>query len=108
MIGLAWVVFGVIGMSHRYAGSSLKEKSFARSLLVVLHVAVVQFLVSQMRTDYQRDGIYMFFAWLMFGLIAAAVQIVQRERHRAEELEDDLPVRISRAPRVPVRPVRAV
>ncbi len=79
-VALAWVVLSTVLISHRDAGNSLNDARFSRSLMVALHVMVVQFLVSQMRTDYQRDATYMFYAWLLFGLTAASHLVVQRNR----------------------------
>ncbi len=79
-LALAWVCVSSVVISHRDAGRSLQDPAFSRSLMVALHVMVVQFLVSQMRTDYQRDATYMFYAWLLFGLTAATHLVVQRSR----------------------------
>lgn len=79
-LALAWVCISSVVMSHRDAGTTLHDSSFARSLMVALHVMVVQFLVSQMRTDYQRDATYMFYAWLLFGMTAATHLVVRRNR----------------------------
>ena len=79
-VALAWVVLSTVFMSHRDAGNSLKDPVFSRALMVTLHVMVVQFLVSQMRTDYQRDATYMFYAWLLFGMTAATHLVVQRRK----------------------------
>lgn len=82
-VALAWVFIALILRSHAYAGDSLRDPSFSKSLMVVLHVQMLTFTVGQMRTDYQRDATYMFVAWLTFGLIAATALI--RERAIAAE-----------------------
>jgi O-antigen ligase len=55
----------------------------------ILHLTLVIFLFQQIRTDHQRNDIYIYLVWLMFGLITATAITLRREvaEERAKEGE---------------------
>jgi len=81
------IVYKIARISLRYP-HPLAAGSFVGIGLSVFGVQLVQLLLAQMRTDHQRstDTIYMFIVWLLFGLIAAAGNMLrQRETAAADE-----------------------
>jgi len=62
--------------------SSLVRDSFPEALMKVLHVSLVIFIIDQIKIDYLRSTIYMYFVWFFFGMIAATRNII-RSTHTA-------------------------
>lgn len=62
------------------------------SLMSIFHLQICIFLILQLRTDHQRDDMYPFMIWIIFGLITAAANIIRKkmsdeqERDREESL----------------------
>ena len=51
----------------------------------VLHSMIIVTFIQQMRTDHQRDNVYPFMIWLLFGLIATTGIVLEEiSRRRAE------------------------
>jgi hypothetical protein len=64
-------------------GSSVLRSAYPDALLMILNVSLVIFVVDQIKIDYPRNDLYMYFIWIVFGLIAATRNLViQRERAR--------------------------
>jgi hypothetical protein len=59
--------------------SSLVRSPFPEALMKVLHVSLVIFIIDQIKIDYLRNDIYMYFVWFFFGLIAASRNIIRNE-----------------------------
>jgi len=79
-----------------WAGRRLKvsEISFARGLSATMHIAILQFLVGQLRTDHQRGSTFSYLMWIVFALAMMA-----RENYRGRQVKDvsaqNIPVRSS-------------
>jgi hypothetical protein len=73
------IVFKLYRITRRYTHPAAVG-TFVGVALSTLGVQLVQLLVAQMRTDHQRstDTIYMYIVWLLFGLIAAAGNILTK------------------------------
>jgi hypothetical protein len=56
--------------------SSLMRSPFPEALMKVLHVSLVIFIIDQIKIDYLRNDIYMYFVWFFFGLIAATRNVI--------------------------------
>ena len=59
---------------------SLVRDSFPEALMKVLHVSLVIFIVDQIKVDYLRNIVYIYFVWFMFGMIAATQNIIRSAR----------------------------
>jgi hypothetical protein len=59
--------------------SSLVRSPFPEALMKVLHVSLVIFIIDQIKIDYLRNDIYMYFVWIFFGLIAATRNVIAGE-----------------------------
>jgi O-antigen ligase len=57
----------------------------------VLHLTLVIFLFQQIRTDHQRNDVYIYLVWLMFGLIVAAASTLRTEVSEERQKEGDAP-----------------
>jgi O-antigen ligase len=81
LFGLSAFVFflyRLAKMSVRSIGASLVSSPFPQALLKMLHVCLVMFILDQIKVEYLRNNIYTYFVWLLFGLIAAAYNIIQQ------------------------------
>ncbi len=52
-------------MSAASLRSSLVHAPFPEALLKVLHVCLIMFLVDQIKIEYLRNNIYIYFIWLI-------------------------------------------
>lgn len=59
--------------------SSIVRDSFPEALMKVLHVSLVIFIIDQIKIDYLRNNIYMYFVWFFFGLIAATRNVIRSD-----------------------------
>ncbi len=86
MVAFLFIAGRLLWISHRDRAVSLQEASYARSLMLALHVMLLVFLVDEIKIDYLRNPVYLFFPWLLMGLIVATHRIIRnqdRERLRA-------------------------
>ena len=56
--------------------SSLVSSPFPEALMKVLHVCLVMFIIDQVKIEYLRNINYVYFVWLIFGLIAATRNVI--------------------------------
>lgn len=59
--------------------SSLVSSSFAAGLMKIFHVCLIIFLLDQIKIEYLRNLNYIFFIWLLFGIIAATNNIIRQQ-----------------------------
>lgn len=78
------IAYRLFRISLRYA-QPLASGSYLGVALSILSAQLVEFLVGQLRTDYQRTGdyVYPYLAWMLFGLIAAAGNMLKRREIEA-------------------------
>jgi O-antigen ligase len=67
-------------------GLSLARTSLAHGLMAVYHINVVQFLVSELRTDHQRPNVRAMYMWFLYALLVLAYYIWKRERQDAPKV----------------------
>ena len=80
------ISFKVLKMSRSFKKKSVWSTPLG-SLTSILHIQMVLFLLLQLRTDHQRDDIYPYLVWILFGLIVAASKIIQKKEKEAAEME---------------------
>jgi O-antigen ligase len=69
-------------LKRTWAGHGLDvgRISLAQGMTAVMNIAIVQFLVGQLRTDHQRANVYVFFMWVLFGLGILAREVWEDQR----------------------------
>jgi hypothetical protein len=70
-----YLVWRVLKRTWDRGGFRIGEAPFARGMMVVCHVGIVQFLIGQLRTDHQRGDVYIFFMWILFALGVLASEV---------------------------------
>ncbi|MEE9270491.1 MAG: O-antigen ligase family protein [Candidatus Krumholzibacteria bacterium] len=77
------IVYRVARTSFRHR-SLVVRNTFVGTVMGILHIQLAMFLLEQLRTDHQRntDFVYIYIAWMLFGLIVAAGKLI-REREKA-------------------------
>jgi len=88
LLGVAAFLFVAIRLlviSFKDRALGLQEPSFSRSFMLALHVMLLVFLVDELKIDYLRNPIYMYFPWMLLGLIAATHRIIQRQERAGPE-----------------------
>jgi hypothetical protein len=80
------IVYKLLRMSMRYY-HPLASGSFLGLAMSIFNVQLVMFLVGQLRTDFQRNGdyLYPYVVWWLFGLIVAAGLILKQRETSASE-----------------------
>lgn len=78
-----FIALRLLYLSARSRGRGLREASYAKSLMVVLHVMLAAFLLDQYKIDYLRNPSYQYFPWMLMGLIAASYRIIKAEESRS-------------------------
>lgn len=63
-------------------GFTIGGVSFARGFTAVMNVAIVQFLIGQLRTDHQRADVFVYLMWILFALGILAREVWEDEKRR--------------------------
>lgn len=79
-----FIVVRVVKLSLLYRKPDI-QNTFMGDIMLILHVQLVMSLIEQLRTDHQRDDVYVYFIWLLFGLITAAAQIITKHKNQSRE-----------------------
>ncbi len=77
-----WVVWVVWRQGRAHALTGVDRTNLG-DLLKLLRVSLVVLLVAQLRTDHQRDDIYPFIVWFLFGTTVAGARIARRRAAEA-------------------------
>ncbi|MGD1047193.1 MAG: O-antigen ligase family protein [Candidatus Krumholzibacteriaceae bacterium] len=67
--------------------SSIVRDTFPEAFMKVLHVLIVMFIIDQIKIEYLRNDIYMYFIWFFFGLIAATRNVIRSNAAAARAKE---------------------
>ena len=94
-------------LKRTWAGYRLKvaDVSLAHGLTAVFHIAVLQFMVGQLRTDHQRGDVCVYVMWMLFAFGILARRIWDEERQLL--LAREAPA-VSGPPAGPGRPVAEI
>jgi O-antigen ligase len=82
LVGLATFIFLLVRLfKASLAGyhRSLLRSPFSEGFMKVLHVLLIMFIIDQIKIEFLRNNIYMYFVWIVFGLIAATRNIIRDE-----------------------------
>lgn len=70
---LLWRLWTASAISRR---GSVVRSPFPEALMMMLNGSLLIFIIDQIKIDYPRNDIYMYFIWLFFGLIAATRNVI--------------------------------
>jgi len=83
LFGFVFLLVRLVKASFVSWKSSLARSPLPEAFMKVLNVSLVIFIIDQMKIDYLRNTIYLYFVWFFFGLIAATRNIIlEKERTR--------------------------
>jgi hypothetical protein len=82
LLSFLYFLFRLLRTSFAGFGSSLVNSPFSHALMKILHVWLIMFIIDQMKIDYIRNDIYMYYIWLFFGMIAATGNVIRRENEQ--------------------------
>ncbi len=85
LISFLLLLFTLLRSTIRLRAVSMFDKSFPRTIMLILHIMLVIFMIDQFKIDYMRNLLYIYFIWFIFGLIAAAHNVIMSEERQAEE-----------------------
>jgi hypothetical protein len=80
LIGLGaflWILFRTLQLTRVHRAPGVDGTDLG-TIMKLLQVWLISSSIAQLRTDHQRDDIYMFIIWLMIGLVAATHRIITR------------------------------
>ncbi|MBN2184277.1 MAG: O-antigen ligase family protein [Candidatus Krumholzibacteriota bacterium] len=72
--------------------ASIMSSPFPDAFSKVLNVVLVMFLFDQIKIEYLRNYIYIYFVWLLFGVIVATKNIILEKEK--EQIDADIPLRV--------------
>ncbi len=70
-----WFLVTLIRMSVRYMSPRTGVHSFSTDLLAIIHVQLVVFALDAIKINFQRNAMYFFLIWLVFGMCAACYRV---------------------------------
>ena len=88
VLGLAaflFVVWRVFQLSRSYTRPVI-QGTYLADISRILHIQLIVLLIVQLRTDHQRDDIYIYILWMIFGMVAAAANIIRKKEKEAAVL----------------------
>lgn len=93
VIVFAILVFRVLRHTWVGRGLDIGRISRAQGLTAVFHIAAVQFMLGQLRSDHQRGDVFVFLMWIVFAMGIAARQVWDDSRRAsaANSVEAPLP-----------------
>lgn len=80
-----WIMIRVTKMSLLFR-SRLPGRDNLADLMVLAHIWLVVFAVEQLGIDHQRDDIYPYLVWLLFGVITILALLIRRRYEAQEQL----------------------
>jgi hypothetical protein len=80
LLGYLILCWRVIHRTWVGQGFSVRGVSLARGLTAVYHVAALQYLAGQLRTDHQRLDLQVYLMWSIFSLGILSREVWERER----------------------------
>ncbi|MBN2070235.1 MAG: O-antigen ligase family protein [Candidatus Krumholzibacteriota bacterium] len=84
LLSFLFFIFRLMKASMIRFKASIVSSPFPDAFSKVLHVMLVMFLFDQIKIEYLRNYIYIYFVWLLFGIIVAAKNIiVEKEKEQA-------------------------
>jgi O-antigen ligase len=82
LITFLLLLYTLLRSSIKLKATSMYDESFPRALMLVLHVMMVIFMVDELKIDYLRNYLYIYFIWFFFGLIAATHNVIVDQQRR--------------------------
>lgn len=76
LLAFLFVLYRLMRASMTELRQPLVTAPFPRALMKVLHVCLIIFIIDMIKVDYPRNGIYMYFPWILFAIISAARKII--------------------------------
>jgi hypothetical protein len=70
-----WLLATLIRMTLRYMSPRTGVRTFSTDLLAVIHVQIVVFAIDAIKINFQRNAMYFFLVWLVFGMCTACYRI---------------------------------
>jgi O-antigen ligase len=78
-----FIVVRVMQLSLVFRKPSV-QNTFLGDLALILHVQLVIMLTEQLRTDHQRDDIYVYIIWMFFALTATTARLIKTKENKQE------------------------
>ncbi|MDI6809244.1 MAG: O-antigen ligase family protein [Candidatus Eisenbacteria bacterium] len=72
-----WLLIKLFAGTLKFSSRSLASRSFSKSLLLVMNVQLLIFMIDELKIDFQRNVVYTYYVWFLFGLMVACLKIAQ-------------------------------
>jgi hypothetical protein len=82
LIAFLFLLYRLIRATLPGIKSSLLSSPFPEALMKVLHVCLVMFIIDQIKIEYLRNLVYVFFTWLFFGVIMATWNVILKNKEK--------------------------
>jgi O-antigen ligase len=85
LLSWLWILFKMIWLSFPRGPVDFKRDSLARVTMVVFHVQIIMFAMSQLRGDHQRGNVYYYYMWILFALATVGWRLARAEKRSRSE-----------------------
>lgn len=83
------LLYRLVKTSLISAKDSIVTSSFSRGFMKVLHVWILMFMFDQLKIEYLRNSVYIYYVWIFFALIPATRNVILKEE--SDRLEPATP-----------------
>lgn len=91
LLSFGWILLKTFWLSFPRGGVDVRNDSLARVTMMVFHVQIIMFAMSQVRDEHQRGNVYYYLMWIIFALATVGWRIDRAEaRARREEKGEGL------------------
>ena len=85
-----FLIYRLLKSTFSGVKASLISSPYPEALMKVLHVVLIIFLFDQIKIEYLRNSQYTYFIWLLFGLIIATHNIINKQKRERAAAESPL------------------
>ena len=79
LVSWLWILLKMIWLSFPRGPVDFKRDSLARVTMVVFHIQIVMFAMSQVRDEHQRGNVYYYYMWILFALATVGWRLARAE-----------------------------
>ncbi|MBD3423796.1 MAG: hypothetical protein GF417_05100, partial [Candidatus Latescibacteria bacterium] len=86
LLAFLFLLFRIVKATIPGIKSSLVKSPFPEAFMKILHVMIIIFMLDEIKIEYLRNKIYLFFVWILFALIIITRNIIDKDKSEREDL----------------------
>jgi hypothetical protein len=84
LFAFLFVLYRLVKASVTELRQPLATAPFPRALMKMLHVCLIILIIDMIKVDYPRNGIYMYFVWILFAIVSATRKVIDASVNPAQ------------------------